>query len=219
MTGTGGKKKISAPRRAVTAVKRVLLILIAVALVIGVILAVYSSVCRAKGATAFVFGYSTMWVQTGSMEPTIGARSAILVRRADPENPPTVGDIISYICRDPKSEVYGALITHRIVAAEPDGYRTKGDSPLATEDALTVPLSDIQAVYIKNLPVVSFFSRLFSTWLGLAAVGVLFLISVGGFVIPDAVRALSEEDNEKKEAERHAEIARRIEEEVSRLGK
>ncbi len=219
MTRTGSEKKISAPHRAAAVLKRVLLILIVAALVIGVILAVYSSVCRSKGATAFVFGYSTMWVQTGSMEPTIAARSAILVRRPDPENPPKVGDVISYVCRDPKSEVYGALITHRIVAVEPDGYRTKGDSPLATEDALAVPLSDIRAVYIKNLPVVSFFSRLFSTWLGLAAIGVLFLISVGGFVIPDAVRALSEEDNEKKEAERQAEIARRIEEEVERLGK
>lgn len=219
MTRTGAEKKISPARSAATLLKRVLFILIVAALVIGVILAVYSSVCRAKGSTAFVFGYSAMWVQTGSMEPTIAARSAILVMRPDPENPPQVGDVISYICRDPSSEVYGALITHRIVAEVPGGYRTKGDSPLATEDALTVSLGDIQAVYIKNLPIVSFFSRLFSTWLGLAAVGVLFLISVGGFVIPDAVRALSEDDNEKKEAERQAEIARRIEEEVSRLGK
>lgn len=219
MTRAGAEKKISPARRAADIIKRVLFILIVAALVIGVILAVYSSVCRAKGRTAFVFGYSAMWVQTGSMEPTIAARSAILVMRPDPENPPQVGDVISYICRDPSSEVYGALITHRIVAEVTGGYRTKGDSPLATEDALTVPFSDIQAVYIKNLPVVSFFSRLFSTWLGLAAVVVLFLISVGGFVIPDAVRALAEDDNEKKEAEWQAEIARRIEEEVSRLGK
>lgn len=184
-------------------------------LAVAVFLTVYATVCRVKGKTAFVFGYAMLYVQTESMEPTITRQSCILVRRAD-TNTIREGDVITYVCRDPSSAVYGAQITHRVTEVTEEGFRTKGDHPLAVTDKMTVAPEDVVAVYVKNLFFMTFLSRAFSGAFGLIFIVSVFALSVGVFFIRDVVKTLAEVDEEQRRDEKEKEIRRRIDEEVRR---
>jgi len=65
-----------------------------------------------------LFGYSCLSVLSGSMEPAVSAGDLIVIhRQTDYKN----GDIITF------SED-GFYTTHRIIASDAGGYRTKGDA-------------------------------------------------------------------------------------------
>ncbi len=82
------------------------------------------------------FGNKALIVRSGSMEPTIGVGSIVVVRAANSLASPTssitfpysVGDIVAF--RSEKNS--NTIITHRIVAVEENGqrisYKTKGDA-------------------------------------------------------------------------------------------
>jgi signal peptidase len=76
--------------------------------------------------------YKVYIMHTGSMSPTIPPRSAVVVR----ERTYRVGEVISFI-ED------GNIVTHRLVAVNPNGTTdTKGDAN-STIDPWHVPTSDI----------------------------------------------------------------------------
>lgn len=162
----------------------------------------------------FLFGKSILWVETGSMEPSIPAQSYVLVQKTDGKNL-SVGDVITYVCRDSSEPVYGKLVTHRITAYAEGGYVTTGDA-VGTRDRLDVPYQDVVAVYSKNLPFLTFFGRIFSGWLGFIVLGVLFFVTVSIY-LTDIVKTLSGEDDETVAQQKQAEIQRRIDAEVARL--
>ena len=155
--------------------------------------------------------YTCLWVQTGSMEPTIPTKSYILVKKTDAADC-TVGDVIVFVCRDADSPVYGSLVTHRIDEVTPEGFRTKGDSVLSAQDPWVVEPDDVVAVYVRNLAVLTFFGRIFSSWFGLYLIIGILILSCAFLYIPDIVRGIREVETE----ERDAEIARRVEQEVQR---
>ena len=100
------------------------------------------------GALAFVGlrGHSVYAVTTGSMNPTIPPRSAVVVDR---DAAPRVGDVITY-------DHHGALVTHRLVAINPDGtLQTKGDAN-ETPDAWGTPRSDVVGVVSSHVPQVGY---------------------------------------------------------------
>jgi len=187
-------------------------------LVLALLLTVYAICCRSAGKTPFLFGRAMLFVQTESMEPTISRQSCILVRKADP-SAIGVGDIITYICRDETSEVFGALITHRVVGVTEEGFRTKGDHPAAVEDRLTVAREDVVAVYVKSAAFMTFLARTFSGPMGLILAIAFFGLFIGVFVIRDVVRVLSDDgmSEEERAAAREKEIQKRIREETERL--
>lgn len=121
----------------------------------------------------FFFDRCLLWVQTGSMQPTIPEKSYILAEKAQGTQV-QVGDVIVFLCRDTTSPVYGNYVAHRVVQRDGDGYKTKGDSPLAQVDPWTVERADILAVYQKNLPAMTALGRLFATPMGMVAVLALF---------------------------------------------
>lgn len=167
---------------------------------------------RTNKEPAFVFGRAMLWVETESMEPAISSRSYILVRRSDGKNLEE-GDIITFICGDPSSSVYGNLVTHRITSKVDEGYRTQGDNSMP--DLWTVPEENIIATYVKSLPVLTFLVRILASPVGLVII-VLIFIGSGMFIyIPDIVNALKDENKEQKLKEK--EIARRVEEEVRKM--
>lgn len=181
---------------------------------LALLLALFATWCRARGENPFLFGHAVLFVATESMEPTIPRRSAILVRESDGEGL-AVGDVITYVCRDETSAVYGKTVTHRITAVNADGtYRTKGDHPAAVADRLPVRPEDVRAVYVCALPVFSWFSSLFSGPLGLVFIAVMFVLLLATCVVPEIMRAVSPP---QKEEEYDAAFARRVEEEVRRL--
>ena len=71
------------------------------------------------------------------------------------------------------------------------------------------------AVYVKNLPVFTFFGRVFASPIGLILIAATFIGACAFVYIPEIVHALRDDD--KAENEKDAEIRRRIDEEVERL--
>lgn len=191
--------------------------LVTVALLLYVAAAVFN---RNERKPVFVFGYSVLWVQTGSMEGAIPERSCILVKRSDGKDL-TTGTIITFWCTDPASAVYGSTITHRIVGKTAEGYETKGDNALP--DTRVVLEEEVVAVHVKNLPTLTVFTRIFSSPFGLALIAAVFLGSCAFLYIPDLIAALKDDEKsqrkkaEKEQEEREKEIERRVREEVRKM--
>lgn len=183
----------------------------------SVIGAVFVSVFKkANDKPLFLFGKTLMWVETASMEPAIEARSFILADKYDGKTL-KVNDVITFICRNENSEVYGRLITHRIVEVTESGYKTKGDNILSAVDDRTVTSGDVVAVYRKNLKALTFAGRVFASPAGLILIISAFLFSCAFVYIPDMINVLKSEDGVKTEKEK--EIERRVKEEVEKLMK
>lgn len=191
-------------KKAVGAVAMVAAILAAIAF------AATTVINRKQNKPTFVFGYSIMRVETGSMEPTIPAKSYVIVKKSDGVGLKE-GTTITFVCSDETSSVYGRLVTHRIVEITDDGYRTKGDA--AAIDDWTVSPKDVVATYERNVPFLGVIGRIFSSWIGLAAIAVLFVGSCAFVYIPEMIDAVKDDEKTKKEKE----IDRRVKEEVEKL--
>lgn len=166
---------------------------------------------RKNKTPAFVFGKAFLWVETGSMKPVIDERSYVLVTKYD-GGEIKKGDVIIFVCKDASSPVYNALVAHRVERVTEDGFKTKGDANPGI-DAWTVKKEDIVAVYNKNLPVMTFLGRIFSSGAGLIIV-IAFSLSACAFVyVPDLIKAVGELSEEEKEKQ----ISLRVKEEVARL--
>ena len=94
----------------------VLLVLIGLVLVGNIYLAAARNIFEQTNPT--FFGFSSSVVLTGSMSPDIEPNDVVISRK---QNSYTVGDIITF-------ESEGSSVTHRIVAADEEGYHTKGDA-------------------------------------------------------------------------------------------
>ena len=183
-----------------------------IALVLILLIAVFLFVRGKKQEPTFIFGHSFLWVETGSMSPTIEEKSYILVKRSDGTGL-QVGDVIVFVCRDASQPVYGSLITHRITEVTDEGYRTKGDNILSAEDPWTVAPGDVVAVYRRGLGFLTVIARVFSSPVGLILIAVLFFGLCGFLYIPSMVKTYREEEQK----ERDEELARRVAEEVARM--
>lgn len=164
----------------------------------------------------FLFGKAMLWVETESMDPTIEAKSYISVRQTDGKNL-KVGDIITFVCRDQTQPTYGKLITHRIHEVTADGYKTKGDNKLSNVDPWTVATDDVVAVYDNNLPFMTFVGRVFSSWVGLMIIVLVFVLTMGFVYVPDLIAAVKSENEESADQIKQREIDRLVAEEVARL--
>ncbi len=181
--------------------------------VLSVVLAITAVVLGKNSTTPpFVFGRAVLWVETGSMEPEIKTESFILVKKSDGSDV-KVGDVITFVCTAEGSEVNGQLITHRVIEVVADGFVTKGDNSVATDSWGAVSKSDVVAVYRYNLPVLTFFGRLFRTPFGITALLLVFAVSSAALYVPDIIKAIRGDEAEQKERE----FNRRVEEEVKRL--
>ena len=80
------------------------------------------------GEAPNIAGYSALRITTGSMEPTYGVDTMILVKKTDPSEIKE-GDVISFYSSDPALD--GAVNTHRVVSIQQEDdhyiYETKGD--------------------------------------------------------------------------------------------
>lgn len=100
------------------------------------------------------FGYQTLTVMSGSMEPAIATGDVVIDETIAPLRA-RVGDVVTFT--DPLDP--GRLITHRVhsVRATPDGvaFVTKGDANDATED-WTVPRHGTIGVVRYRIPVLGY---------------------------------------------------------------
>ena len=82
-----------------------------------------------SGKTPNIAGYSFLRITTGSMEPTYGVDTMIVVKKTEPSEI-KIGDVISFYSSDPALD--GAVNTHRVTAVRREGdqwvYTTRGDA-------------------------------------------------------------------------------------------
>ena len=95
-------------------------------------------------------GYQPIYVQTGSMEPTMKTKSIVLVKRVDSMDDLEIDDIITYQVYDEAGRTI--TITHRIYNIKEDGtIITKGDNNRVA-DSYTITIKNVLAevVWIWN---------------------------------------------------------------------
>lgn len=185
-------------------------------LVIFLIIAVLLSVLVSKmtNHTVFIFGRTTAWVITPSMEPQIPAQSYILVKKADVSQI-KVGDVIMFRSDDPS--IGGAFNTHRVVEIIGDGeeFVTKGDANIA-KDEYTAKAGNVVGVYEKNLPLITAVGRFLFSGIGILITVTLIFVIIMIIYVPDIVRANKARTEEIERLHRE-QIDERIREEVERL--
>lgn len=120
--------------------------------------------------------YSAYVIVSGSMEPIIKVRDAVLVRRYDPDDV-NVGDVITYRATD--ETYYGILITHRVVDIQYENgkklYITKGDNN-PTIDRSPIEGNQIYGKVIMRIPKIGYIKY--------------FLISSYGWIIAIVIPSL-----------------------------
>ena len=106
-----------------------------------------------------VLPYRVFIVHTGSMEPTISSRSAVIVE----QNVYKVGQPISFYEQ-------GGVITHRLIRVNADGTAiTKGDAN-QTADPWTIKTSAIIGGVVANPPELGYWLMYLKNPLGLASI-------------------------------------------------
>ncbi|MDO5339582.1 MAG: signal peptidase I [Eubacteriales bacterium] len=103
--------------------------ILSVLIIVAAVIVLCIVLMTKPGEPPNIFGYTALRVTTGSMEPTYGVDTLILVKETDPAAI-SEGDVISFYSSDPALD--GAVNTHRVVEVRKDGdnymYVTKGDA-------------------------------------------------------------------------------------------
>lgn len=93
------------------------------------------------------FTYQPVYIQTGSMEPTLREGAIILTQRVTDIEELAVDDIVTYVVYDTQADKE-VFITHRIYAINEDGtIITKGDNNRVT-DSYMLTMDNIKAKVI-----------------------------------------------------------------------
>lgn len=124
-----------------------LVFLLAVLIILNVVWAL------GRQETPSFFGYSVLYIKSGSMEPSIMTGDIIVVKRTDPDDL-SVGDVITF---ETRIEAGGTsvltTVTHRIVGAEGVGedrtFTTRGDAN-NVDDAWVVTADRIVGRYLHR---------------------------------------------------------------------
>lgn len=186
---------LAAPFRALGLLTRIALALLLAA----------ATVVVGAGALPLLFGYESLVVQSGSMEPTLRV-GALAVVRPVPIAQLQVGDVITFRAPGDRS----TLVTHRLVGIEPlEGsqrqFRTKGDAN-QSEELILVDQSTVLGILVYSVPyagfVVDFASRPLGRLLLLGVPAVLLLFDLlrgqGGKSSRPAVTDRSSESPESR---------------------
>ena len=124
---------------------RIASIIVTILILVLAVFTAYVMINAARNKAVSVFGKSVLRVVTGSMEPSIHTGDHILVEKTDTSTLAD-GDIISFYSE--QSDIYGMLVTHRIVKVNDDGtFVTKGDAN-PVEDSITVRPDQVVGKYI-----------------------------------------------------------------------
>lgn len=179
--------------------------------IIGAFVVLFGITLISKATGKTILNENIMWVKSDSMDPTFKQYSYILTKKID-GNDVEVDDVVTFIMRVDDPERNGQYNTHRVIEInDANQLVTKGDNPRYGQDANPVDRSDVVAIYKRNMPVLTFFGRLFMTPVGYV---LSVVIIVGGFSI-----WLALDITEKKKEKKQELIDRMVKEEVERLEK
>lgn len=182
-------------------------VIFAVVFIFLVVIVVFSVIQRKEGKDVKIFGHYMFVVMTDSMTPTIEPKEAIWCKA--PEDGDIVeGAIITFTA--PSGVLKGQNETHRIEKIEYDEsgniakIYTKGDKEGLPIDDWILEESDVKAVYVRTMPLISgimrfvlekpFIAYVVLIALPLIIVAILFIV---GFVRDRLKKEKSEEDKPK----------------------
>ena len=170
-------------------------------ILIGIVLVVYfiDIKSRANDSEWVSPLFGAYVIMSGSMEPTIMTRDAIITKRME-DVELKIGDIITYKSEDPY--FYGIMITHRIVGmTEENGevkYITKGDHN-ATNDRLAVKNDQIYGKVVMVIQKIGYIQTFLATSYGWI---IAVVIPCLGIIISDIVKLVKNISNGKRIARR-----------------
>ena len=114
-----------------------------------------------------VFGYSPVYVLSGSMEPAFSAGDMIIIH---PRNQYEPGDVVTFYSE-------GELVTHRITAESLEGFTVKGDANNVQDEELVRP-SDIVGKQVLVLPRIGSIALFFRTGKGMIFLSAVVLLAL-----------------------------------------
>ena len=120
-----------------SSVNKIANIITTIILIIAVIITAYVMICTARNKPVNIFGKTVLKVVTGSMEPSIHVDEYIVVEKTD-TSALEKNDIIAFYSE--QTDIYGMLVTHRIVDITDDGtFITKGDANNISDEVAVRP--------------------------------------------------------------------------------
>ena len=150
--------------------------IITVFVIIGGVLVAYFVDYRVKTNKVQAPLYGAYVIISGSMEPIIHVRDAVVIRRVDADSI-KVGDVVTY--RSIDESYYGILITHRVVDIKYENgkkiYVTKGDAN-QTIDRSPIEAGQIYGKVVMRIPKIGYIKY--------------FLVSSYGWIIAVVVPSL-----------------------------
>ena len=130
--------------------------IIVILLLVGAVLLAYFIDFKIRDSRVETPLYGAYVIVSGSMEPIIKVRDAVIVKRCE-EDSINVGDVVTY--RSLEDAYYGILITHRVVNIEEQNgqkvFITKGDHN-ETIDRKPVSFSQIQGKVVMRIPKIGY---------------------------------------------------------------
>ena len=157
--------------------------IIVILVIIGIILAAYFIDFKIRDSRIEAPLYSAYVIVSGSMEPIIKVKDAVIVRRCEIDDI-KIGDVVTY--RSMEEAYYGILITHRVVNIEMENgervFITKGDSN-ETIDRSPIKFNQIQGKVAMRIPKIGYLKSFLSNYEGWIIAVVLPSIGIIAFDI------------------------------------
>ena len=143
--------------------RKIIRLLLSIIISLVLSLAIYYGV-NANGLTTKIYGYTTLIVSSGSMEPELMVGDVIIIKECESYNK---GDIITFNINNEY------LVTHRIIEENENHYITKGDNNNSADDNIVLE-EQIEGKLIHNSKILRF---IYNNWiLVILAIVVLLII-------------------------------------------
>lgn len=175
--------------------------IIVMLLIVGAVLLIYFIDFKIRDSRIETPLYGAYVIVSGSMEPIIKVRDAVVVKRCD-INDIKKGDVVTYRSQD--EAFYGILITHRVVnIEEKDGEKvfiTKGDHN-ETIDRKPVSFSQIQGKVVMRIPKIGYLKYFLVDYYGWIMAVVIPSLAIISYDIFKLLKKIFKKDD-KKDKER-----------------
>ena len=176
--------------------------IIVILLLVGAVLLAYFIDFKIRDSRVETPLYGAYVIVSGSMEPIIKVRDAVIVKRCEEESI-KVGDVVTY--RSLEDAYYGILITHRVVNIEEQNgqkvFITKGGHN-ETIDRTPVSFGQIQGKVVMRVPKIGYLKYFLIDYYGWIIAVVVPSLGVIVYDIMKLFRGIKKNKEDKKNIEK-----------------
>ena len=169
---------------------------------IGVVLLAYYIDIKKSAANVETPLYGAYVIVSGSMEPIIKIKDAIVTRRVDTADDLQKGDVITYRSMD--EAYYGILITHRIVDIKHENGKTiyvmKGDNN-ETVDRSPIEFGQITGKVVMRIPKIGYIKYFLVSSYGWIIAIVIPSFGIIAYDIVKLIKNISKSDKKDEKVE------------------